>query len=128
MSGFLTRTAITAAGLWLAAWLVSGIEIAGLGTLAFAAVLLGLVNGLIRPIVVVLTFPITLVTLGLFLWVINAAMLGFVAWLLAGFSIAGFGSGLLGALIVGITSWLASWHIGPSGRFELLVTERRRHG
>ncbi len=125
MSGFLTRTAITAGGLWLAAWLIGGIHIEGFGTLALAAFLLGIVNAVVRPVVILLTLPITVVTLGLFLWVINAGMLGLVAWLLDDFSVAGLGSGLLGSLIVSFTSWLASWHIGPNGRFELIVSETR---
>ena len=101
--------------------IVPGIEIATVGTLLFAALLLGIVNAVVRPVVVVLTLPITVVTLGLFLWVINAAMLGLVAAFLSGFQIAGLGSALLGSLIVSITSWLASRYIGPRGRFEVLV-------
>ena len=62
--------------------------------------------------------------LGLFLLLINAAMLGLVAWLLSGFSLGGTASALLGALIVSATSWAASWYIGPRGRFEILVVER----
>jgi putative membrane protein len=72
-----------------------------------------------------LTFPLTLVTLGLFLLVVNAAMLGLVAALLPGFHLAGFWSALLGSIVVSIVSWLASAWIGPSGRFEVLVVERR---
>jgi putative membrane protein len=90
-----------------------------------AALLLGLVNAFVRPIAVVLTLPITVVTLGLFLWVVNAGMLGLVAWLLDGFRIAGLGSAMLGSLIVGLTSWVASWYVGPRGRVEVMVVRRR---
>ena len=92
--------------------------------LVVAALLLGVVNAFVRPLVVLLTFPITLVTLGLFLWVINAAMLGLVAALLDGFTLAGFGSALAGALVVSITSWIASWYVGSSGRFEVMIVRR----
>ena len=91
-----------------------------------AALLLGLVNAVVRPVVVVLTFPITVLTLGLFLWVVNAAMLGIVAWLLSGFEIAGLGSALLASAIVSITSWVASWYIGPRGHYEVLIVRRDR--
>ena len=124
MSGFLVRLLIAAAGLWLAQALVSGVEIHGTGTLLVAALLLGIVNAFVRPLIVLLTFPITIVTLGLFLWVINAAMLGLVARLLDGFTLHGFGSALLGALVISLTSWIASWYVGSSGRFEVMIVRR----
>jgi putative membrane protein len=124
MTGFWLRLLISAAGLWLASELVAGIEIQGLGTLVIAALLLGLVNALVRPLVVLLTLPITLLTLGLFLLVVNAGMLGLVAALLGDFTVAGFGSALLGSIVVSLTSWLASWTVGPKGRIEILVVRR----
>ncbi len=117
---------IAAAGLWVASRLLSGVQIEGGGTLVLGALLLGFVNAFVRPLLVVLTFPITLVTLGLFLWVINAAMLGLVAALLPGFGIAGLGSALLASIIVSLTSWVGSSFIGHGGRYEVLVVERRR--
>lgn len=116
--------AITAAGLWLAARLIAGITIDTTETLALAALLLGLTNAFVRPIAIFLTLPITVVTLGLFLWVVNAGMLGLVAWMLQGFEVAGLGSAMLGSLIVGFTGWLASWYVGPSGRVEVMVVRR----
>lgn len=121
MIGFGIRLAITALGLWLAQRIVPGIEIQGTGTLVAAALLLGIVNAVVRPLAVLFTLPITVLTLGLFLLVVNAAMLGLVAGLLDGFQIAGFGAALLGSLLVSLTSWVASWYIGPKGRVELLV-------
>jgi len=122
--GFLLRMAITAAGLWLAARFVTGISIADNETLVFAALLLGLVNAFVRPIAIFLSFPITLLTLGLFLWVVNAGMLGLVASLLEGFRVAGLGPAMLGSLIVGFTGWLGSWYVGPKGRVEVMVVRR----
>lgn len=124
MTGFLIRTGIAAAGLWLAAALLSGIHIEGTGTLVWAALLLGVVNALVRPILIVLTLPFTILTLGLFLLVINAAMLSLVAALLDAFTVHGFGSALLGSMIVSFTSWLASWYVGPRGRVEIMVVRR----
>lgn len=125
MTGILLRTIIIALGLGLANALLSGINIDGALTLLVAALLLGLVNAIVRPLVVLLTFPLTLLTLGLFLLVINAGMFGMVAAMLDGFSVAGFWSALFGAIIVSITSTLASWYIGPKGRYEVLIIDRR---
>ena len=126
MAGFLLRTLVTAFGLWLAATLLPGISISGPGTLFLAALLMGLTNGLVRPLAVFFTLPLTLLTLGLFLLVINAAMFGLVAAMLDGFRVAGFFSALLGWLVVSLTSTVASWYIGPAGRYQVLVIERRR--
>ena len=126
MLGFAIRTLISALGLWLAAKLIPGIAIEGGWTLLLSAFLLGLVNAVVRPVLIFLTFPITILTLGLFLWVINAAMLGLVARLLPGFHLDGFGPALVGSLLVSLTSWIASWYIGPSGRVEVISSRRRR--
>jgi putative membrane protein len=122
--GFMVRLAITALGLWLAQRVVPGIQIDGNGTLIAAALLLGIVNAVVRPLAVLFTLPITVVTLGLFLLVVNAAMFGLVAALLDEFRVAGFGAALLGSLLVSLTSWVASWYVGPKGRVELLVVQR----
>jgi putative membrane protein len=114
MGAFLVRMLISAAGLWIASVLVPGMDISGMGTLLAAAFLLGLVNALVRPVLVFLTLPLTILTLGLFLLVINAAMLGVVAWLLPGFVLGGFFPALFGALIVSLISWCASRYVGRS--------------
>ncbi len=125
MQGIVLRTLITMLGLFLASTLVPGVTISGAWTFIFAAVLLGIVNAVVRPIAFVLTLPITLVTLGLFILVLNAAMFGLVAALLDNFVVAGFWSALFGAIIVSITSTIASWYIGPDGRVEVIVVTRR---
>jgi putative membrane protein len=79
----------------------------------------------VRPIFVLLTLPLTLLTLGLFLLVVNALMLELVAALVPGFHVASFGSALLGSIVVSIVSWAASAWIGSTGRFEVLVVEKR---
>ena len=124
MAGFFVRLAITSGGLWLASSLVAGITVQNTAALLWAALLLGIVNAVVRPIAVLLTLPITLLSLGLFLWVINAGMIGLVAWLLDGFDVAGFGSALLGALFVSLTGWIANAYIGEKGRYEIVVTRR----
>ena len=125
MAGFLLRVLIVMAGLWLASELVPGIAIRDAWTLLGAALLLGIVNAVVRPVIVVLTLPVTILTLGLFLLVINAAMLGLVAAFFDGFHVDGFGSALLGAIIVSITGWIASWFIGPRGKVDIVVVRRQ---
>ena len=120
MTGFLLRVAIVALGLWLATYILPGLFFEGPGTLLAAALLLGIVNAIVRPIAVLLTLPLTLLTLGLFLPVINAAMLGLVALLLSGFQISGFWTAVGGALIVSLTSWVASGLIGNDGKVEVM--------
>jgi len=124
MQGLLVRTAITALGLYVASELVSGVNFTDLGSLALAALLLGLANAVVRPIIVVLTLPITFVTLGLFLWVINAAMLMGVASLMDGFELQGWGAAMWGALLVSVTGWVAASFVGPKGQYEVLVVRR----
>ncbi len=126
MIGFALRLLIVALGLWLASEWVPGIEVKGPWTLLGAALLLGIVNAVVRPLLIILTLPITVLTLGVFLLVINAAMLGLVAWMFDNFTIAGFGSALLGSIVVGLTGWLGSWFIGPRGRIEVIVVRQRR--
>ncbi len=108
MARFILRALIAAAGLWLASKLVHGIVFLSTGSLLWAAVLLGLVNAVVRPIVILLTLPFTLVTFGLFLIVINAAMLEFVALVLRGFAIHGFWAAVLGSLVISLVSWAGS--------------------
>ncbi len=125
MIGFVLRLLVVAFGLWLASELVPGIEVHGLWTLLGAALLLGIVNAVVRPLLVILTLPITLLTLGLFLLVVNAAMLGLVAWMFDDFTIAGFPPALLGSVVVSVVGWFASYFIGPRGRIAVVVRQRR---
>ncbi len=125
MVGFLFRAALSMVGLWIATRWVSGISIDDARTLVLAGVVLGLVNATVRPILVILTFPLTILTLGLFLLVVNAGMLGLTAWVLRGFHIAGFGAALWASLLVSLTGWVGSMFIGSRGRFEVYSSRRR---
>jgi putative membrane protein len=99
---------INALALLLVAYLLTGIHVNGFGSALIAALVLGLVNTLIRPILVILTLPVTLLTLGLFIFVINALLFLFVGNLLAGFQVASFGAALLGSILYSVISWLLS--------------------
>jgi putative membrane protein len=124
MQGFLVRAALVALGLWLATVWVPGVTIDGPLTLILAGVALGIVNSVVRPIAIVLTLPMTIVTLGLFVLVINAGMVALVAWMLPGMHVAGFWAAFWAAALVSLVSMLGSWFVGPKGKIEVIVKRR----
>lgn len=132
MRGFFIRLIITALGLWVADVLLEGIGFTGTGALIVSALLLGLVNAVIRPILLILTLPLTVVTLGLFILVVNGISLALVAWLVPGFQITGLFAATVGAIVVSLVSWVVSSFVGGSGRIERMrrveVTGRRIDG
>ncbi len=123
MERFLIRALIAAIGLWVADGLIDGISFDSGTWLLVTAVVLGILNAVVRPLAVILTLPITLITLGLFLLVLNAGMLALAGWLLSGFYIAGFWPAFWGAIVVSVVSGIGSWFFGPAGR--VAVTIRR---
>ena len=124
MIGILLRTLITALGIWLASAVVPGVGAASTGALLWAAIALGLINAFIRPLLVVLTFPLTVLSLGLFLLLLNAAMLNLAGWFVDGFQVQGFWSSIFGAIVVSLISGLCSNFIGTKGRYEVLIVQR----
>jgi len=120
MVGFILRGLVAALGLWAATEMLDGFAIDSAMTLILAGLLLGVVNAIVRPFALLLSLPALIFTLGLFLLVVNAAMLGLVALLLPGFHIAGFWTAVGGAIIVSIVSWIGSWFIGSRGRVEVI--------
>jgi putative membrane protein len=124
MVGFLLRAAITALGLWVASEILTGLTFESTSKLIVAAIVLGVVNAVVRPLAFILTLPITLITLGLFLLVLNAAMVALVAWLVPGFAVAGFWTAVGTAIIVSLDSWAASSVIGSNGRVEIFTAKR----
>lgn len=126
MEGFLIRAVVVGIGLWLASKIFGGVAFNSGETLIAAALLLGVVNAFVRPVIIILTLPITLLTLGLFLLVINALMIMLVAWLLPGFMVAGFWSAVGAAIVVSLTSWVMSGWIGPRGRIEVMTVHSPR--
>jgi putative membrane protein len=115
MMGFLLRAVITAIGLWLASVWVPAVHIDSTSTLIWAALLLGIVNAFVRPIAFILTLPITILTLGLFLLVLNAAMVWLVTRILPGFHAPWFMPAFLTSIIVWLVSLVGSWFIGQRG-------------
>ncbi len=116
LAKFLVRAVFAALGLWAASAVVPGVNVSNTGTLILAAILLGVVNALVRPVLVILTLPLTILTLGLFLLVVNAATIGLVAWLLRGFTVDGLIPGVLAAIVTGVASWIGGMAIRDDRR------------
>jgi putative membrane protein len=105
---FLLRLLLNGVAVFLAAQLIPGIGIASPGAALVAGIVLGLVNAVIRPVLILLTLPATVLTLGLFIFVVNAICLALAAWFVTGFTISGFWAALFGALVISVISWLLS--------------------
>jgi putative membrane protein len=103
---FLVHWLVVGAALWVTTQVVGGVHVSSLQVLVVAALVLGLVNALVRPVLTILTLPLTIITLGLFYLVVNGLAFGLAAALVPGFSVDGFGSAVLGALVVSIVSWV----------------------
>jgi putative membrane protein len=111
MRRILLKWLINALALYIATFWVKGIEVAGTGALLLGAALLGILNALIRPLLIILTLPVTILTLGLFALVVNGFMLWLVSFLVQGFFIQGFWAAFWGALFVSIVSGIINWLI-----------------
>ncbi len=107
MPRFFAHWIITAIALGVAAWILPGVHVSSLIALVVAGLVLGLINAVIRPVLVILTLPITVLTLGLFYLVVNGIAFGLAAWLVPGFNVDSLGWAVLGALVVGLVSWFA---------------------
>ena len=128
MVGFLLRWSMNLLALMVAASIIKGIRIESLGMGILAAGILGVVNAVIRPLVLLLTLPITILTLGLFTLVINAVMLQIVASLVPGFTIETFSAALVGALVVSLVSWLLNVFVSGDGKVVYIRTDRKGRG
>jgi putative membrane protein len=116
--GFIIRVLVNAATIALAASLVPGMRLDGALPALLAGVVLGLINALVRPVLVILTFPLTLLTLGLFLLVLNGICLAATAWLVPGLDIDGLLPAILGALLISVVSWVLTAFVSDGGRLE----------
>ena len=120
LTPFLLHWAITAVSLWVASHLFKGIRFSSTGALVVSALLLGLANAVVRPLLVLLTLPLTLITFGLFLLVINALMLLLVAKLVNGFKVDGFWTALWASLFIAVLSLvLGAFVLGGTPDFQI---------
>ena len=117
MRNLLIRWFVNTVALFAAAWLVPGVHAGNLGVAIVAALIFGLLNALVRPLLVLLSCPLMVLTLGLFTLVINAAMLKLVSDLVPGFAIESFGAAFLGALVISLTSWVLNLFVNGDGTF-----------
>ncbi len=126
---FLAHWLTTAAALGVTAWILPGVRVDSLAALAVSALVLGFVNAIVRPLLVLLTLPFTVLTLGLFYFVVNGIPFGLAAFLVPGFSVASFFTAVLGAFVVGVTSWFIGTFRGRRGRTtgRPAVVEVHRH-
>lgn len=129
MKGLILRWLILSVAIMVSAHLFAGIHVDGYGSALFAALVLGILNALFRPILFVLTLPINVLTLGLFTFVINAMLLLMTSGITGGLVVDGFGSALFGSLIISLVSLLLSSFVNDRGRVESIDIElRRRRG
>ncbi len=118
--GFLLRVLINAAAIYVAASVVPGIAVRSVGASLVAGLVLGLINAVVRPVLVILTLPLTIFTLGLFLFVLNAFCLWLASVVVTGFEVHGFAAALLGSLLISLVSWLLTAFVSDRGRLARL--------
>ena len=127
-TGLIFRWFLNALGLLLVSWIFDGIHVDGFGWALIAALLLGILNAVIRPLLIILTLPITFLTMGLFILVVNALMLWLTGTLLAGFQVHGFWTAMGGAIILSIISMAANSFVADKGRIEVIELRRGPSG
>ena len=121
--GFLIRVLVNALAIIFAAAILPGIQVDSFVSALGAGLVLGLINAFVRPVLLILTLPITLLTLGLFLLILNAFCFWLVASLVKGFHVASFGSALLGSIVVTVVSWILTALVSDSGKV-VVITKR----
>lgn len=123
--GFLIRLFLNALALLIVSTVIPGIEVRGVLPALSAAFFLGVVNAVVRPVIVILTLPLTIITLGLFIPLLNAALLKLVSLMIQGFEVHGFWSAVFGAILLSLTSGLLNLFINDRGRVEVIVHRHR---
>jgi putative membrane protein len=119
MRAFLIRWLVTTIAVYITTKLISGIHVDSVGALVGAALLLGIINAFVRPILLLLSAPFILITMGVFIFVVNALLLRFVSWLIPPFHVDGFWSAFFGSIIISIVSWiLSSFFRASDGRIQ----------
>lgn len=128
MRGIFLRWIFLTFAITVASYLLEGIHVSGFFSALFAAALLGILNAVFRPILIILTLPINILTLGLFTFVINAVMLMMVSGVISGFEVKGFWSAVFGSLLISIVSWLLNSFIGEGGQVKVIDLKNKGGG
>mgnify|MGYP001099745605 CR=1 FL=1 len=126
--GLLIRWLILTAAITIASYLIGGIEVKGFFSAFFAAAILGVLNVFFKPILLILTLPINILTLGLFTFIINAVILKMASGVISGFQVHGFWSAIFGALVISLVNWLLTSFINEQGRVEYTDLRKRENG
>ncbi|HZS10782.1 MAG TPA: phage holin family protein [Nitrospirales bacterium] len=126
MRGLLVRFSITAIAVFLASQIVPGIEVRSVSAAIAGAIVLAFLNALLRPILYLFSMPLILLTLGLFMIVINALLLHVVAWLVKGFEVTGFWPSFWGALLISVVSSILNLWVSERGRWEMVIAKPGR--
>ena len=128
MNGIIIRWLTLTVAIVFTSYLLDGIHVSGFLSAVFAAAMLGILNAFFRPIALLLTLPINVLSLGLFTFIINALMLKMASGVISGFEVMGFWSAVFGSLLISIISWLLNSFINDRGTVTSLDTEfRARH-
>jgi putative membrane protein len=127
MTGILLRWLTLTVAIIAASYLLDGIQISGFFAAFLAAAILGILNAILRPIALLLTLPINVLTLGLFTFVINALMLKLASGVIPGFNVYGFWTAVFGSLIISIISWLLNSFISDQGSVSYIDVRHRQH-
>ena len=125
MKGLLIRWLILTAAIMVASYLIDGIRVGGFGSAFFTAAVVGLLNAFFRPILLILTLPINILTLGLFTFVINALILKMASGVISGLHVEGFWPAVFGALLISLMSWLINSFISERGTVEYIDLKHR---
>ncbi|HOG17594.1 MAG TPA: phage holin family protein [Syntrophales bacterium] len=126
--GLVLRWLVLTVAILAASYLIEGIHVAGFFSAFFAAAVLGVLNAFLRPVLILLTLPVNVLTFGLFTFIINAVLLLMVSGVISGFEVRGFWTAVFGSLVVSIVSWLLNVFIGRGGRVERIDTIDLRKG
>lgn len=124
MPGILIRWIVTTLTILMIPNLISGIQVAGLGSALAAAAIIGVLNAVVRPVLIILTLPLTIVTLGVFILIINALLFELAGWMVSGIQIDSFWSAFLASLIVSLVSWIMNSSIGGGPNDRTIIVRR----
>jgi putative membrane protein len=128
MRGLLIKWLILTIAIMFASYTINGIVVQGFFSAFFAAAILGILNTFFRPVLIILTLPINILTFGLFTFIINAVLLKMVSGLIAGFYVFGFWAAVFGSLVISIVNWILTSFVNDRGRIEYIDLQRGRHG
>jgi len=125
MRGILIRWLILTAAIMVASYVIEGIQVKGFFSALFAAAVLGILNAFFRPILIILTLPINILSLGLFTFIINAMLLKMASGVISGFEVYGFWPAIFGSLLISVVSWILSSFINERGRMEYIDLKKK---